>query len=117
MLADYESEIRDHAAFVLESNGQLAGLLILHFDHEGVLLDNVAVLPEFQGLGLGRRLLDFAEEEARKLGFPEITLYTNEVMTENIQLYQRLGYVEFERVLDQGYQRVYMRKVLGEPPQ
>lgn len=112
MLVDYDSEIRHHAAFVLESNEQIIGLLILHVDDAGVLLDNVALLPEFQGLGLGRRLLAFAEQETQRLGFSQITLFTNEVMTENIHLYERLGYIEYERVLDKGYHRVYMRKTL-----
>ena len=51
-----------------------------------------------------------AEEEAQRLGLTTITLYTNERMTENIELYKRLGYTETERKTEQGYQRVYMRK-------
>ena len=53
-----------------------------------------------------------AEEEARSLGLPAVTLYTNERMTENIDLYKKLGYTETARKTDQGYQRVYMQKSL-----
>ncbi len=55
-----------------------------------------------------------AEEEARRLGFTTVTLYTNERMTENIELYKRLGYTETERKTEQGYQRVYMRKAVPD---
>jgi hypothetical protein len=34
------------------------------------------------------------------------------MMTENIGLYQRIGYVETRRVTEKGYDRVYMTKQL-----
>ena len=37
--------------------------------------------------GIGRRMIAFAESEARRLGFAEIRLYTHEKMIENIALY------------------------------
>jgi ribosomal protein S18 acetylase RimI-like enzyme len=55
-----------------------------------------------------------AEGEARRLGFTTVTLYTNEHMSENIELYKKLGYMETERKMEQGYQRVYMRKALPD---
>ena len=112
MLADYDSEIREHDAFVLKLECASHRLLVLHVDQSGVLLDNVAVQPEYQGRGYGKQLLAFAEQETLGRGFDRITLYTNEVMTENIGLYTRMGYVEFERVVIDGYHRVYMRKQL-----
>ena len=75
-------------------------------------MDNVAVHPAYQGRGLGRQLVALAEEEARRVGLTTVTLYTNERMTENLELYKRLGYMETERKTEQGYQRVYMRKEL-----
>jgi ribosomal protein S18 acetylase RimI-like enzyme len=50
------------------------------------------VAPAFQGRGLGRRLMAQAEQLARELGRAEIRLYTNARFTENVALYQRLGY-------------------------
>ncbi|MFX8999726.1 GNAT family N-acetyltransferase, partial [Acinetobacter baumannii] len=45
--------------------------------------------PDRQGRGLGRRLIAFADAEARRLGLPEIRLYTHVTMTGNIALYGR----------------------------
>lgn len=39
-------------------------------------------------------MLRFAEEEARRRGFREIRLYTNERFTENLAIYSKLGYRE-----------------------
>jgi ribosomal protein S18 acetylase RimI-like enzyme len=77
-----------------------------------MLLDNVAVSPDAQGLGLGRKMLEFAERAAVAAGYRSIKLYTNEAMTENIGLYSRIGYVETHRAEENGLRRIYMSKPL-----
>ena len=74
-------------------------------------VDNVAVDPAHQGSGVGRALLEHAEAEARRAGFDSIYLYTHEMMTENLALYERIGYVEYDRRARR--RLVYMRKQLG----
>ncbi len=88
----------------------LAGVVVLRAEDEHLLVDNLAVDPDLQGGGLGRRLLAFAEEEARRRGLGELRLYTNAAMTENIDLYTRLGWEEYDRRLEGSYARVYFRK-------
>ena len=58
-------------------------------------------------------MIRFAEAESRRLGYTCLDLYTHECMTENIEMYSALGYVETERRTEHGYKRVYMRKLLG----
>lgn len=53
-----------------------------------------------------------AEDEARRLGYGSIDLYTHELMTENFALYARNGYEEVERRTERGFPRIYMRKRL-----
>jgi ribosomal protein S18 acetylase RimI-like enzyme len=65
---------------------------------------------------LGQKLIELAEAEALRLGFSSVVLYTNLQMTENIQLYKKLGFVETERKQEKGYERVYMRKFLPDKP-
>jgi len=115
MLDDYSDVVQKHQAFVAEAEGQIVGVLVLIRKDKGILLDNVAVHPEYQGTGLGRRLVALAESEARDQGFTHLDLYTHERMTENIEMYKSLGYIETERRFEKGYQRVYMRKSLSQP--
>jgi ribosomal protein S18 acetylase RimI-like enzyme len=110
MLADYEAVIREHDVRVLAHGDRVVGVLVLIPQGQGLLLDNVAVHPDYQGRGWGRRLLALAEEEARRGGATFIWLYTNEKMTEDVALYTSLGYVETERMVVEGYRRVSMRK-------
>jgi GNAT superfamily N-acetyltransferase len=90
------------------------GLICLIPDEDGLLIENVAVHPEAQGTGLGRALMTFAEDEARRLGLDRLQLYTNEVMTENVAIYTHLGYREVGRHAEDGYRRVFMEKVLRQ---
>ena len=114
MLDDYRRRIREHAIWVLEQAGAVVAALVLIPESDHLLLDNIVVDPAQQGKGLGRRLMDFAEAEARRRGYDEIRLYTHQTMTENIAMYRRLGYEETGRGAQAGYERVFLRKRL--PP-
>jgi GNAT superfamily N-acetyltransferase len=102
MLDDYAARIAQDQVWVLEEAAGIAGVLVLEEGPDGFLLDNVTVAPEWQGRGLGRTLLDFAEAEARGRGRDAVTLYTNALMTENIALYRARGYVERKRRREKG---------------
>jgi len=41
-----------------------------------------------------------------------VTLYTNERMTENLRLYPALGYLETGGAVQDGFARVFYRKLL-----
>ena len=114
MLADYAALIDGGVVYVLTDGGSVAGVVVME-PVEGVMfLENVAVSPPYQGLGLGRELMRFVEETARGSGLRGIHLYTNELMTENIAFYGRLGFQETDRRLDGGYRRVFMSKEIAE---
>lgn len=114
MLDDYAARIANGQAWVLEDAGRIVGVLVLEDRADAFLLDNIAVRPECQGAGHGRALMAFAEAEAQRRGWPEIVLYTHELMTENQALYRRLGYVETGRITEKGFDRVYMRRNLSD---
>jgi galactokinase len=110
MDADYAGLAAAGQLWTLE---ETAGVVLLREDDGHLLVDNLAVEPWLQGTGLGRRLLAFAEDEARRRGLGELRLYTNVAMTENIALYTRLDWEEYDRRLEGAYSRVYFRKAVG----
>jgi GNAT superfamily N-acetyltransferase len=116
MLDDYASRIVAGQVWVLVREDALAGVLVLEDGPDCFLLDNIAVRPDRQGLGLGRMLLNFAEAEAARRGWSAVTLYTNALMHKNIEIYAGRGYIERERRREKGFERVYMEKRLEEMP-
>lgn len=113
MLADYAEEIARHQVWVAEVNGEIIGGLVLIPYDDHLLLDNIAVHPTYQGQGVGHTLLELADAEAMLQGYSELRLYTHVMMTENIALYTRMGWIETHRGEQNGYERVFMRKLLS----
>jgi ribosomal protein S18 acetylase RimI-like enzyme len=112
MMDDYTEVIKNYRVTVAESNQTIVGVIVLTVTDEGFLIDNVAVDPSSRGMGIGKALLAFAEAEARHAGFDSIYLYTHEKMTENIALYTKIGYVEYDRRSQGDFSLVYMKKQL-----
>lgn len=112
MLADYGALIERGVVWVMAGEGRLRGVIVMWPEGDHLFLENVAVHPDDQGQGIGRRLLAFADERARALELGAVELYTNEAMTENLAFYPRLGFAEYDRRTEDGYRRVYMRKRL-----
>ncbi|CDQ43769.1 MULTISPECIES: GNAT family N-acetyltransferase [Mycolicibacterium] len=110
MTADYRA-LLPHT-HVLTDDDAVAGVLVAIPATDHLLVDNVAVDPRHHGRGFGRRLLEYAEQQARRRGLPALRLYTNAAMTENLTLYPRLGYTEVDRRIDDGFDRVFFSKAL-----
>lgn len=94
--ADYAALIAAGQVHVIGDDG-VDGLIVLVPEAGALLVENVAVRPALHGRGTGRRLLAFAEDEARRRGLPAVRLYTHERMASNLRLYALLGYVETGR--------------------
>lgn len=115
MTADYSALLESSRVWVLDSGGKIIGLVITADRGDHVLLDIIAVAPDVQGSGYGKQLLARAELDAAEQGLPEVRLYTNEAMTENLDYYPRQGYRETGRATEDGYRRVFFVKQVELP--
>jgi ribosomal protein S18 acetylase RimI-like enzyme len=87
------------------------------YDRPGVAsAHQFAVDPLFQGMGIGRLLLDLAERRARETGAREIALDTAESAAHLIAKYERRGYRIVDRVQWEttNYRSVVMSKEISE---
>ena len=75
-------------------------------------LKRMWVAPEIRGLGLGRRLLQELEAQARKRHVRVLHLETNGSLTEAIQLYRASGYREVPAFNDEPYAHHWFEKNL-----
>jgi GNAT superfamily N-acetyltransferase len=112
MVADFKSHVLENEVYVLEERGDLVGYIVTYPRKFDQFVENVAVRSDRQGSGSGYSLMTFAETKARENCLKKLVLYTNVKMIENLAFYSRLGYVETERVLEDGFERVYFEKRL-----
>lgn len=68
-------------------------------------LGKLAVEPALQGQGLGRALVEKAEERARAIGLPVLELETRVELVENHATFRRLGFQETGRKAHEGFDR------------
>ncbi len=111
MVEDYAQKLQD-ATVVVAEDGEVIGVIVLIANDDHLLIENVAVEPMRQGEGVGQALLVVAEERAAELRLGELRLYTNAAMIENLSFYPRLGYVQVDRRVEDGFDRVYFSKRL-----
>ncbi len=110
MTADYVAAVSRHRIDLLYLDGTLAALIEMVPESDHLLIENIAVLPEFQRKGLGSKLLAHAEQVAAALGHVEIRLYTNKLFAGNVTKYLNFGY-RIDREEDfRGGVTVYMSK-------
>lgn len=113
MLSDFAAAVREQDVWVLDAGSRLVGVIELIARPGHLWVHNVAIDPTVQGRGLGRRLLSFADDEARRLGLPAIGLLTNERYLANIAMYKRYGYRETHREPYRGTDLVHFWKPIS----
>ncbi|MEC2074120.1 GNAT family N-acetyltransferase [Alkalihalophilus marmarensis] len=90
LIADY---IERGECFIAEESGEIIGVLVLLPTRpDTVELVNVAVCKNMQGRGIGRRLVEFAVDSAKKQGFKAIEVGTGNSSIGQIALYQKCGF-------------------------
>ncbi len=113
MAADFAASVEAGQIWVAVDSSDLVGYVVYYPDGAAMHLENVAVVPELAGCGLGRRLIGHVESEAVRLELAAVELYTNAKMWENLDLYPHLGYDLVERKAQDGFDRIFFRKRVG----
>ncbi|MFT5175304.1 MAG: ribosomal protein S18 acetylase RimI-like enzyme [Gammaproteobacteria bacterium] len=112
MVADFATAVRNGTVCVAGEGSQLAGYVVFYPQDDHLHLENIAVRSQFQGQGIGRQLLHHVEDAARQRGCVAVELYTNAKMFENLAMYPKFGYVQTERRIEDGFDRVFFCKML-----
>jgi ribosomal protein S18 acetylase RimI-like enzyme len=112
MSRDYGPSVEAGTTWVAGS--PIMAVITLYPRDDHLYVENIAVAPGAQGRGLGRALMEFAEQEAARRGLSRMALVTHEAMTENQAIYARLGYAETGRRAEDGFRRIYLEKSLTD---
>lgn len=102
--------------YAIENKGQLTGCIFLRPEKDCLYVGKLAVLPSAQGKGIGRRLLEIAEETARELGLQALRLETRIELLGNHATFAAWGFEKTAEKSHPGFTRVTfieMRKALA----
>lgn len=80
------------AIVVYEGNKAVGGGAIRRYDAETIELKRVFVHNEYQGQGIGSRLVQILIDWAIELGYQRMILETGELLAESCAVYQKLGF-------------------------
>ncbi len=80
------------AIVVYEDGKAIGGGAIRRYDDETAELKRVFVHMEYQGQGIGSRLVSLLLEWAAELGYRRMILETGELLAESCAVYKKLGF-------------------------
>ena len=104
----------------LRVNGQVAGAIVTRDAWlAGSYLPILAVLPQYQGQGVGFAALGWFEQDARGKGARNLWLTAATFNSRAIATYERFGFIRaglLEGLLAEGCDEVLLRKVLSPAP-
>lgn len=113
-LEELRAELVDANGWVARVNNRLVGAIRVSETDDLLLVGRIAIAPDMQGSGIGRKLLEAAERDSNA---PEAELFTGSLSEANVHLYESCGYRITERVnQDDGTEQLFMRKNLSAAP-
>ena len=112
MRADYDKAVAEHPFELAVADGRIVGMIETMLADDHLWIENVCVAPQAQGRGIGRLLLERAEQRALEADRPELRLLTNGAFEANVLLYKKHGYTIDREEPFMGGMTVYMSKRL-----
>lgn len=106
-LEDIDREVLSHPEEVILAPGgeifyawyedQIVGTVSLMKLEESVFeLTKMAVSEKFQGLGIGKRLMEYSLDFAKNAGIRQIIIYSNRRLERAVDMYRKFGFVEMD---------------------
>ena len=114
VLGNPKSYIIDNGGFIFFAieNDRVIGTAALMNEPHGWELSKMAVSDEFQGRGIGQKLLDHCISFSRHKGWESIMLYSNRKLENAIHLYFKNGFKELDMEKDTPYDRADIKMEL-----
>lgn len=79
---------------VVEFKGKIIGSVgVYHVDDQTCELRKMYLYPQYQGMGIGKQLMEDAIEAAREIGFSTMLLQTSSKLVKALPLYEQYGFV------------------------
>lgn len=115
-IADIQHHYMENGYFwCLFDEDTLAGTVAVRvIDHENKIIElkRMFVLPEYQGRGYGRALLEMAINYSKNQGFSKLCLDTRKSFSKAVHLYRSSGFREIEKYNDNNLAELFFELIL-----
>ena len=114
VLSNPQKYVIDPGGFIFfaKYNNKIVGVVSLINQKTFFELSKMAVLPKYQGLKIGLKLLNFCIEFAKNQQWESITLYSHRKLVPAINLYKKIGFKEVALEENSHYERSYIKLLL-----
>ncbi len=102
-VATVAERLGDERCIVALDGASLIGCVFYEVRDKEVYFSRLAVLPDYRGRGLARRLIAEVEAAARAARIAAVTLGVRIALTDNIAFFAALGYREISRHAHPGF--------------
>ncbi len=94
-------------------NEQVVGMATYEQDGDALYFGSLGVLDKYKKQGIARKLIQFIEEEAKKLGLPKLTCSTV-LETGNEAIFHKLGFTTVEKQETSKFISITPKKIIHE---
>ena len=98
--------------FFARYNNEIIGTVALINQNTYFELSKMAVSPKYQGLKIGKKIMDYCISFSIEQGWESITLYSHRKLIPAISLYKKIGFKEVELEKEGHYERANIKMVL-----
>jgi ribosomal protein S18 acetylase RimI-like enzyme len=91
--ADFAARLAHETCFIVEAEGKLIASMFCRQDGDALYIGRLAVHPQWRRQGIANALMEAAKADARCIGAKRMTLGCRIVLTSNLALFQRHGFV------------------------
>jgi GNAT superfamily N-acetyltransferase len=100
--------------FALDDDAVIGTASLLKVSDEEYELAKMAVTEKYKSAGIGKMLMEYCIDEAKKLNAKKLTLVSNTKLDAAIHIYRKYGFVEIPMPKETHYERgnIMMEKVL-----
>lgn len=97
VLSNPQEEIIDKGGkifFAKYQNNIVGTFTLLKIDNQTFELSKMAVAENIQGLGIGKKMMDYCIEYAESNKIKKLVLYSNTILETAISMYRKYGFME-----------------------
>jgi DNA-binding MarR family transcriptional regulator/N-acetylglutamate synthase-like GNAT family acetyltransferase len=113
IIADYvdQHDVRREAVWIAEVDGEPVGsVFCVKKNARTAQLRLLLVEPRARGMGIGTRLVQECMDFARRAGYAEMTLWTNDVLDDARRIYERAGW----KLVDENEHHSFGHDLVGQ---